>query len=399
MSRISSDSDKDQVLKDMLQNMMELVMEKERSQYLGYDPGDRFPPGSRKPNHRNGYRERELTTGLGLLENLKIPRDRLGDFYPALIDSFERRTNKIDDLVLSLYRKGMSDRDIAEVLKEIYGKDLSASTISNISKEVEKERIAWEKRILKSRYTAIFVDCIHLKIRRTVVDTDAVYIAYGIDEDGFRDALGMWVGAAESATQWEYHLNDLKDRGVSQVLLFVMDGLSGLEQAVNAVYPKAKTQRCIVHQVRYTLANARPIHKAELSVDLKTTYQAGTLEEAMKNLELVSNKWRKNYPNLMKSWELHASSLFTFYSFPLFLRKFVYTTNWLERLNKELRKVVKTKNSFPTETAVSNLIFCKLTDTSAKWENRILVGFNSNRHELTKLWDEIYPSQENPVTH
>jgi putative transposase len=399
MSKILQNSDKDQILKDMLQNMMEIVMEKERTEFLGYPPqGERFPPGMRRGNHRNGYRSRELTTGLGLLDDLKVPRDRLGEFYPMLIDAFERRTTKVDDLVLSLYRKGMSDRDISEVLSEIYGKQLSAATISNVAKEVEVERLAWEKRPLKPTYTAIFIDCLHLKVRRNVVDTDAVYIAYGIDQDGHRDALGMWIGAAESATEWEFHLSDLKDRGVKQVLLFVMDGLTGLESAVNTVFPRSKTQRCVVHQVRYTLSNVRPIHKAELADDLKTIYRSETREQAEAKLTAVASKWRKLYPRLMASWENHANSLFTFYSFPVFLRRYIYTTNWLERLNKELRKVTKTKNSFPTETAVLNLVFCKLTDTAAKWENRCLAGFDSHRLELNELWQSTYPSHE-PITH
>jgi putative transposase len=385
------DDPKDEMLKDLMQRMMELMMEKERDEHLGYGKNENLPKGFVRSNHRNGYYNRDYTTGLGLLQNLSVPRDRLGEFYPQLLSLMDRRTGKVDDLIVSLYAKGMSTRDITDVVDQIYDHKLSATTVSNLTKAIEVEREAWEKRPLQKKYIAIFIDALHVKVRRVTVDSDAVYLMYGIDESGHREVLGMQVGVAESALVWEQYLEEsLKQRGVEQVLLFIMDGLPGLEEAVLRVYPKALTQRCVVHQVRNTLNRVRPRDKAALAEDLRAIYHSQTLEEAKAKLLEAKLKWCRQYPKLFLSWEANLESLMRFLLFPRQLHKILYTTNWLERLNKELRKVVKTKNSFPTEQSVRNLIYLKIKAINDQWENRKIPNFDMCVLDLQKLWEQRY---------
>lgn len=389
---MSKSRDRDEALKDLMKRMMELMMDKERDEFLGYDKGESLPKGFTRENHRNGRYLRDYLTGLGVLQDLAVPRDRLSQFYPQLLSLMDRRTGKIDDLIVSLYAKGLSTRDITSIVGEIYDKKLSATTVSNLTKAIEDEREAWEKRPLSTRYIAIFIDALYIKVRRGTVETDAIYLMYGITEDGHREVLGLHVGVAESATVWEERLREnLFSRGVKEVLLFVMDGLSGLEEAVLRVYPKALTQRCVVHQIRATLSNVRPRHKAAVAEDLKGIYQSQTLEAARKVLLQVKLKWQKLYPRLFKTWEERLESLMCFLQFPKELQKKIYTTNWLERLNKELRKVVKTKNSFPTEDSVKNLIYLKIKAINDQWETRKIPGFDNCVLELQTMWEVRYP--------
>lgn len=382
-------------LAKLLQRMMEVMMEKERTGFLGYEKGIPIvSSGERRKNHRNGYYERDFLSSLGLLKGLDVPRDRLGEFYPRLLEAMELRSGKMEDLIVALYGKGMSTRDISGVVDVIYGDKISPQTVTNLTQAIEEEREAWEKRPLKKRYTAVFVDAIFVKVRRDTVSTDAVYIIAGIDEQGHKEILGMYLGTTESAVVWEEHLQDLKDRGVEEVLMFVSDGLTGLKEAINRKFPKALTQRCVVHQVRGTLGKVRNSHKQEMADDLRTIYRIGkvnTIEEARENLRAVKDKWCKSYPSLFSSWEDNLESLMAHLAFPEFLRKYLYTTNWLERINKELRKMTKTKNSFPTEGAVKNILYFKIRDLNMGYEEKRMPGFDKFKPELDELWKGRYP--------
>lgn len=387
------EDDLDEQMKELLQEMMELMMEKERTGYLGYTKGKPIvASGKRRDNHRNGYYRRQFLSSLGLMEDMKIPRDRLGEFFPKLLEQMELRSGMVDKMVLALYGKGLSTRDISDVVEEIYDGSISAQTVSNISSAVEEERIAWEKRPLNKRYTAIFVDALWIKIRRDVVDSDAVYIVAGIDEEGNKEILGMYVGATESAVMWEEILQDLKDRGVSEVLEFVSDGLSGLKEAIKRKFPKALVQRCVTHQMRNTLSKVRSRDKKAVAEDLREVYRVDSIKEAKKNLEAVREKWGKKYSRLLDSWEENLENLLAHLAFPEFLRKFLYTTNWLERMNKELRKMVKTKNSLPTEDSAKNLLYFKIREINDKYaEGKRLPGFEKYKPELEAMWKKQYP--------
>jgi len=234
----NDNNDKDEAIKKMFKLMMEALMEGERTAFLGYDKYD--TEVKRTNNSRNGYYKRDLLTGLGNLAELSIPRDRLGEFASEFIDAYEHSTKPMDKLILELYAKGMSTRDINDVIKQIYGKDLSPQAVTEITKEIEEERLAWETRTLKKRYTVIFIDALFVKVRRDKVSSDAVYLVAGIDDQGYRDILGQYVAGEEAATFWKQVLNDIKSRGVKEVLLFVFDGLTGLGMRLKKFILKVK---------------------------------------------------------------------------------------------------------------------------------------------------------------
>jgi len=380
--------DKNEFLKQMFKLMLESLMEGERSALLGYSKYD--PSGYHSGNSRNGYYQRDLLTGLGLLEKLNVPRDRQGEFFSQLLEKWQSSLKPMDELILSLYAKGMTTRDIEDIIKRLYGKDISPQYVSNITKEIEEERIAWQGRKLKPRYTAVFIDALFVKIRREVVSTDAVYVIAGIDDQGYRDILGLWIGAEESSRFWKQVLQDLKDRGVNQVLLFICDGLKNLEETINEIYPRALTQLCIVHQTRSTLNKVRPKHKEAVASDLKTIYKAKKLSEAKANALKLKKKWHTYYPKLIDRWIVNIESLMRFLDFPEYIRPHLYSTNWLERLNKEFRKVLKNKNSFPTESAVSNLIYLKIRDILRSRQTQRVNGFASHQIDIDVLWEKHY---------
>ena len=383
-SQSQASTDKDETIKRMFKLMLESMMEGERTAFLGYGKHDWQGYGS--GNSRNGSYYRDLLTGMGNLEDLNIPRDRLSEFTPELIDKWERSLKPMDSLVLKLYSKGMSTRDVEDVISDIYGKDISPQSVTNITKEIEEERVAWERRGLKKRYTVIFIDALFTKIRRDRVSSDAVYTVAAIDTDGYRDILGQYIGASESAMFWKEALKDLKDRGVEEVLLFVFDGLSGLEGVVKEVFPISKTQLCVVHQIRNTLSNVRPNHKGEVVVDLRSIYKARSVSEAKDKLLKLKTKWNNQYPRLFNSWVDKIEVLLTFLEFPEYLRSHLYSTNWLERLNKEFRKVLKNKNSMPTETSVRNLLYLKLRDLTKRYDSQKLNGFEAFQIDLNILF-------------
>lgn len=376
-------------MKRMFKLMFESLMEGERTALLGYAKHD--PSGYNSGNSRNGYYDRDLATGLGLLENLQIPRDRLGEFSPELLDKWERATKPMDNLIMSLYAKGMTTRDINDVVSKLYGSSFSPQQVTLITKEIEDERAAWENRPLDSRYIALFVDALYVKLRRgDKVAADAIYSVCGITQNGKRDILGLYVGASESATFWKSVFVDLIERGVKEVLTIVFDGLTGLEQIVNDMFPRAMTQRCVVHQIRNTLDKVRPNHKQAVADSCKTIYKAKSLSEAKENLLKAKTTWESKYPRLFTSWFDHLEALMRFLAFPEYLRPHLYTTNWIERINKEFRKVLKNKNSMPTEDAVRNLLYLKIRDLTEKYDRQTLNGFTAYQVDLAVLWEKNY---------
>lgn len=385
---------KDELLKKMFKLMLESLMEGERTAILGYDKHNYSgygENGAGNGNSRNGYYERDLLTGLGLLEKLDIPRDRLGDFTPQLLDKWQRATKPMDELVMNLYAKGMTTRDINDVVEKIYGKSYSPQQVSLITKEIEEERMAWEKRGLKKRYIVIFIDALFVKLRRgDTVSADAVYVVCGIDDSGYRDILGFYVGASESANFWKENLTDLKQRGISEVLLFVFDGLTGLEGVVNQVFPKALCQLCLVHQMRNSLNYVRPKDKEEVAMKLKTIYHSQTLTAAKEKLLKLQEELKTSYPRLLNRWFDKLDSLMRFLEFPEYLRPHVYSTNWIERLNKDFRKVLKNKNSMPTEGSVRNLLYLRVRDIMGRYERQRLNGFVAYQLDLAVMWQKHY---------
>lgn len=374
--------------------MMEALMEGERTTFLGYGKyATDVKEAQGQQNARNGYYERDLLTGLGNLAGLSIPRDRLGEFATQFIDSYEHSTKPMDRLIMQLYAKGMSTRDIEDTIRTLYGKDISPQAVTEITREIAEERVAWEKRTLQKQYTVVMIDALMVKVRRDTVSSDAVYTVAAIDRNGYRDILGQYVGAAESAQFWKTTVfADLKARGVQDVLMFVFDGLAGLPEAVAEYYPRALTQRCVVHQIRHTLSLVRPKHKDTVAGDLKSIYAALSLTEAKQAALAVQSKWRQQYPRMMNGWIDKIELLMSFLAFPPHIRPHVYTTNWIERINKEFRKLLKTKNALPTEDAVRNLLYFKIRDLTRKFERQRLNGFVEYKIDIDILWEKQYPS-------
>lgn len=380
---------KDEIIRKMFKLMLESLMEGERTALLGYNKHDFSGYGT--PNSRNGYYQRDLLTGLGLLEKLDIPRDRLGEFTPELIDKWQKATKPMDKLVMSLYAKGMTTRDINSVIEEIYGKKYSPQQVTLITQEVEDERCAWEKRELKPRYIAVFIDALFVNIRRgDTVSKDAVYAVSGIDDAGYRDILGIYVGTSESASFWKDNIEDLKQRGVKEVLLFISDGLTGIETVIEEAFPRSEVQLCIVHQTRSTLNKVRPRDKDNIAAKLKSVYTSSSLKEAKEKLLKLQSEIKGAYPRLLTRWFDKLEYLMRFLAFPEYLRPHLYSTNWIERINKDFRKVLKNKNSMPTEDSVRNLLYLKIRDLTKRYEKQRLNGFVAYQVDLELLWQKQY---------
>ena len=311
-----------------------------------------------------------MKTQLGEVE-VNVPRDRNGEFEPKIISKYQRNADGIEERILSLYAAGMSTRDIKEQIKGLYDVEISEGLVSKISERILPEVKQWQDRPLEACYPFVFMDAIHYKIREDHhVVTKAAYVILGINEDGIKEVLGLWVGASESAKYWMGVLNELKSRGVQNVSLFCVDGLTGFKEAITAVYPKARIQRCIIHQIRSSTRFVSYKHIKEFMKDLKQVYQANTEEQAMSQLVAFSEKWEKQYPTAVHSWEKNWDILSTYFDYPVEIRKIIYTTNAIEGLNRQFRKVTKTKNVFPNDDSLRKMLYLAIQNLSSRWTQR-----------------------------
>ncbi|MGL4450460.1 MAG: IS256 family transposase, partial [Sarcina sp.] len=350
-------------LKELFKDVLQEALEAELDETLGYEKHE----VSGKTNSRNGYSKKTLKTELGEIA-LNIPRDRNGEFEPQIVPKHQRNVNGIEDKILSLYSKGMTTRDISEQIKELYDVEISAETVSNITNRILPLVSEWQNRPLEKTYSFIFMDAIHYKVRedkRVVVK--AAYVVIGVDLDGKKEVLGIWIGANESSKFWLSVLNDLKNRGVQDVLIFCVDGLNGFKEAIGATFPFAKIQRCIIHQIRSSMKYVPHKDKKAFVSDLKTIYTAVTESEAMENLIDAKEKWVNKYPNAIKSWEDNWDNLSTFFEFSPHIRKIIYTTNVIESLNSQFRKVTKTKLIFPTDESLLKMLYLATERVHSKW--------------------------------
>lgn len=377
----------EEFLLSMIKDMMETLMKAELTELLKYEKYS--PEGHNSGNSRNGFYKRSYETKYGKIENLNIPRDRNDEFQQQLIPPYKRRDGWLEDMIMQLYANGVSTRDVGSIIEKLYGNSYSPTTISNITDVAIEEINKWRQRKLNKRYSVLFIDAMSVKLRRDTVANDSVYFILGIDEEGYREVLDFYIGTTESSYVWEEILYSLKERGATDVLLSVMDGLPGLEEAFNKVYPKADVQSCVVHKVRNTIRKVRKKDLSEILQDLKSVYESPTKDQAMIMLDEFSTKWGKLYPKVVDSWN-NNSSLFTYYSYPLAIRKAIYTTNWIERFNKEARRLTKVKNSFPTEDSLSKIIYFKVIDCNSKWSTRKMKGFAQAHEELQNMFLEKY---------
>ncbi|HNK51813.1 MAG TPA: IS256 family transposase, partial [Nitrospira sp.] len=345
---------------------IEQMLEAELTAHLGYEPY--APEGRNSGNSRNGKRTRSLRTSAGDT-TITVPRDRDGSFQSSLLEPYQTSTNELEDKIIGLYAKGMSARDIQATLKDVYGVEVSAATVSTVTDKVWHLVEAWQNRPLAAVYPIVYLDAIHLKLRRDgkVLNT-AVYIVLGIDLEGQRDVLGHWVGdGAEGANFWLSVVTDLQTRGVEDIFIACIDGLTGFKDAIQAVFPKTHIQRCIIHQVRHSLTYVTWKDRKAFVRDLRLIYQAPTREAAETELLKLSDTWGATYAVAVRSWETNWEDLATMFDYPAEIRRLIYTTNTIEGYNRQLRKVTKTKGAFPTAEAARKLLFLVTRDITSKW--------------------------------
>jgi transposase-like protein len=369
---------------------VEAALKAEMNHHLGYDKSD--PEGHHTGNSRNGYSAKTLKGDHGEIE-LQTPRDRNGSFDPQLIKKGQTRITGMDDQILSLYAKGMSTRDIVAAFQEMYGADISAGLVSQVTNSVIERVVEWQSRPLDAVYPIVYLDCIVLKIREDKrVINKAIYLALGINVEGHKELLGLWMSENEGAKFWLSVLTDLQNRGVKHVFIACVDGLKGFPEAINTTFPEAKVQLCIVHMVRNSLKFVPWKNYREVTADLKRIYRSATEDEASLELDRFAEKWDEQYPQISKSWRAHWPNLITIFSYPEDIRKVIYTTNAIESLNSVIRKSVKTRKVFPNDNAAMKVIYLAVDAASKKWSmpirdwkpalNRFMIEFEE---QLTPL--------------
>ena len=353
------------LLADLTKRLLERAMEVELADHLGYEP-HREPAGGAE-NQRNGSTGKTLMTEHGPVA-LDTPRDRNGSFEPKIVRKRQRRFVGFDEKILALYSRGLSTRDISAHLAEIYGVEVSRDLISRVTDAVMDDVRDWAKRPLEDIYPVVFLDCMVLKVREGgTVQRRALYLALGVTLDGDRDVLGMWFQEAEGAKFWMQVLNDLKTRGVRDILIACVDGLSGFPEAIEAIFPKTTVQTCIVHLIRASLRYVPRREREQVARDLKPIYTAKDADQAHAELEAFDEKWGGRFPVITQTWLNAWENVTPFLAFGDEVRRVIYTTNAIEALNRQLRKAIKTKGSFPTEDAARKLVYLALQNAVPQW--------------------------------
>jgi transposase-like protein len=356
---------KDSMVKDLQKALIEKMLKSEMTEHLGYQNHNSI--GNNSGNSRNGISKKTLKTSHGEIE-LNIPRDRNGQFEPIIIPKHRRTLGELEDKVISMYGKGMTTRDIQGHIEDIYGIELSPVSISNITDSVLELVKEWQNRPLEKIYPIIFLDAIYFKGRdEGTVKNKAAYSVLAYDMNGQKDFLGIWIGEAESSKFWMSLLTELKNRGVNDILIACVDGLAGFTEAINAVYPKTIIQQCIIHQIRNSLKYIISKDKKVFMTDLKTVYKASTESEALTALDRLEVKWGKKYKVVINSWRNNWVYLAAFFNFTQEIRTIIYTTNAVESLHRQFRKVTKAKTLFPNNEAISKVLFLAFRDISKKW--------------------------------
>lgn len=354
-----------EMLKDLFKGSLQQIFEAEIDDHLGYKKHS--VEGNNTGNSRNGYSKKTIQTKYGKTE-IDIPRDRNSEFEPKIIGKYERTSNQLEDQIIAMYAKGMSTRDIEDHMRDIYGIDVSPTMVSKITDKIIPMITEWQSRPLDRVYPIIFLDAIHFKVRKeNRIVNKAAYSVLGINMSGHKDILGIWIGENESASFWLGVCNDLKNRGVEDILIACKDGLSGFSDAINTVFPQTEIQLCIIHQIRNSLKYVPYKEQKELIADLKQIYQALTLEEAELAFEIFKEKWSKKHPIIIRSWENNWLELTAYFKYPYEIRKIIYTTNVIEGYHRQLRKVTKTKTAYPTDEALKKIIYLATVEASKKW--------------------------------
>ncbi len=378
------------LIKQLTKALLERALQGELTHELGYEKHQ--ATGNNSGNSRNGSSHKTLKGEFGEL-NLAIPRDRAASFEPILVPKHQTRFEEFDEKIISLYARGMSDRDISAQLTDLYGIEVSHSLISQVVSEVTDEVTAWQHRPLDAVYPIVYFDALVVKVRHEKqVINKSLYLALAVTLDGEKDLLGMWLAESEGAKFWLGVMNELKNRGVGDLFVACVDGLSGFPDAIEAVFPAALTQLCIVHLVRNSLRFVPWKDRKAVARDLKAIYRAASREDAEQELITFSETWDEKYPMISQSWWKNWENVTPFFAFPPEIRKVIYTTNAIESLNSGFRKIIKTKGSFPNDEAVLKLIYLAFRNISKKW-TRPVGNWRQALNQFAIMFDDRMPTQ------
>jgi transposase-like protein len=353
------------LLKNLFKGTIEEMLEAEMDDHLGYDKHS--PLGDLSGNSRNGYNKKTIQTQMGKAE-IKIPRDRNGEFEPHLIEKYQNRSDGLETKIIAMYAKGMSTRDIEDHLRDIYGIDASPALISKITDKVLPAVQEWQSRPLDKIYPIVFLDGIVYKVKKDAkVINKCFYTVLGITMEGRKEILGMWITENESASFWASVCNELRNRGVEDILITCRDNLSGFSQAIEAAFPKTEQQLCIIHQIRNSTRYVSYKDLKAVMTDLKAIYQAPSEDDALYQLEEFKDNWNKKYPQIAKSWEGNWTALSAYFKYPAEVRRLIYTTNAVEGFHRMLRKYTKTKTVFPSDDSLKKSIYLSIQEITKKW--------------------------------
>ncbi|NLL30452.1 MAG: IS256 family transposase [Clostridiales bacterium] len=372
------------LVKDVLENILEAEME----EHLGRNKYERQKDvDNNDRNYRNGYSQKNLRSSFGDVD-LDIPRDRKGEFEPKIVKKYETVCNELDKKIISLYAKGMTTSDIQAEIEDLYGITISPSMVSRITDKVLASAAEWQNRMLDSIYPIVYLDAMYFKVRSNgKIVNKAVYICLGYDMKGYKDILGIWVDEAEGAKFWLGICNDLKNRGVKEILIACMDGLKGLPQAIKTVFPNVNIQTCIIHQIRNSIKYIASKDKRDFMKDLKEVYKAPTEELALAQLDNLKNVWGSKYAIVIDSWYANWNNLSTFFEFSPRIRKMIYTTNALEGFNRQIRKFTKNRIIFPTDEALNKSVYLATMEIMQKW-TQVTPNWGATLAELSIIFEE-----------
>ena len=355
-------------MREVSKEVVEMLLDGELTDHLGFEKHDQKAKVT--DNTRNGYTPKTVKSKFGEID-LEVPRDRKSDFEPQIVKKRQKDISGLEEKIISMYAKGMTTRDIQAHIKDLYGYEISPETVSSITDKVMERAREWQGRPLESVYALIYMDAVFLKMRlEGHVRNVALYTIIGINLDGQKECLGLWICETESAKYWLSVLNELKNRGVEDVLIFTVDNLKGISEAIEAVFPRAEVQKCVVHQIRNSLRYVSWKERKPMAKDLRRIYEAATEKEGAAALDEFSEKWDKRYPHISASWGSNWDKIVTFFKYPPEIRTMVYTTNPIESLNRKIKKVAKNKSIFPNDQALIKQVSLAVEEAAKKWTFR-----------------------------
>lgn len=376
------------IMKELEKRLLNRVLNGELDYHLGYKK--HAESGKNSGNSRNGHFKKTLTTKNGEID-LQIPRDRNGEFEPTIVPKGKTRLSAIDDQIIALYARGLTTREVQAHLKEIYDVDVSPDLISTVTNSVIEEVREWQSRPLNEIYPIVYFDALRIKTRdEGRIINKAVYIALGVNMEGKKEVLGIWIEKTEGAKFWLQVMTELKNRGIQDIFIACIDGLKGFPESIETIFPKCEVQLCIVHMVRNSLSYVSWQERKKVAADLRKIYTASTADEGLLHLDKFKNKWDDKYPVIAKSWKNNWDHLSIFFGYPPEIKKVIYTTNAIESLNMSLRKVIKNRGSFPNDQAVSKILFLALRNISKKW-NMPIHNWKAAVNQFTIMFEDRMP--------